>query len=104
MGITKCKGSDLVNHINQLNNNKKIDVLIHVKYNQIKDINNKSKLHNIINIEKYGNINKQNIDKTLWICEFNINNKIYYNIYNKKKIAYNLILTNIHNKLLFYLA
>jgi hypothetical protein len=103
MGITKCKGCDLINHINQLNDNKKIDVTINVTYTQVKDINNKKHLNNIINIEKYGDINKQNIEKTLWLCELNINNKIYHSISNKKKTAYNLILTNINDELLSYL-
>lgn len=103
MGIIKCKGCDLINHINQLNNNKKIDVTINVTYTQVKDVKNKKHLNNIINIEKYGDINRENIDKTLWICEFNINNKIYYSISNKKKIAYNFILTNINDELVSYL-
>ena len=103
MGITKCKGCDLINHISQLNGNKKIDVTINVTYTQVKDVKNKKHLNNIINIEKYGDINKENIDKTLWLCELNINNKMYHSISNKKKIAYNLILTNINDELLSYL-
>lgn len=103
MGITKCKGCDLINHIKQLNDNKKIHVTINVTYTQVKDIKNKKHLNNIINIENYGDINKENIDTNLWLCELNINNKIYQSISNKKKIAYNLILTNINDELLSYL-
>lgn len=107
----RCNGINLINHINQLSKNKKINIDIKMEYTQVIEFENLRDLEKIIrnnkilNIDNYCDINKKNnnINKSLWLCKLNINDKIYYSISSTKNKGYKDILNYYNDDLLSYL-
>lgn len=108
---SRCNGQNLINHINQLSNNKQININIKMEYIQVKEFENLVDLekiirkNNILNIETYCDVkkNNNNINKSLWLCKLKMNDKYYYSISSTKNKGYKDILSYYYDDLLSYL-